>query len=170
MEVSIVFDATVITTTGTYTAEIIFSGTYDNQVERATAVLHVVGEAEYGVSLSGDMAASGGAGETVVYNVTVTNEGNVNDTFNLVLSGETWTSTLSDDSVTLAPGESATVTVEVTIPADASDGDTDTVTITATSVNDPSATASANLTTTAVVEEPEPEEFVMFLPIMLKQP
>lgn len=148
-EVKIVFDATAITTTGTYTANITFYGTFDNGPAPATAVMHVV-PPSYGVAVSSDQAATGNAGEVVSYTVEVTNEGNVTDSFDLALSGGAWAATLSHSSVTLAAGASTAVTVEVTAPASALTGESDVVTFTAASVSDPSATASSDLSTTAV--------------------
>ena len=114
----------------------------------------------YGVTLSGDQAVSADAGTTVVYTVTVTNTGTVEDTFDLTATGA-WTADVSQPSITLAAGEVATFTVEVTVPSGASDGDSDVTTVTATSQSDPSATSSATLTTTAVVTE-----YKLFLPLI----
>ncbi|HNB51816.1 MAG TPA: FixG Ig-like domain-containing protein, partial [Anaerolineales bacterium] len=104
----------------------------------------------YGVALSADQAASGDAGATVTYVVTITNTGNTADTFDLTVAG-TWAATLSDTSVTIGAGESTTITVDVTVPADAANDDSDVTTVTATSQTDPTATDSSDLTTTATV-------------------
>jgi hypothetical protein len=165
MDVNIVFDATGITQTGTYTANIFFSGTFDNAVMPATAVLHVE-DVAYGLEMSGDMAASGAPGEMVMYTMTITNTGNVADTFNLVATGHDWTTTLSNSSVSLGVGQVATVMVHVTIPTGATNGETDTTTVTVTSVGDPGINGTADMTTTAVV--PPPPTYTLFLPIILK--
>jgi hypothetical protein len=163
--VDLMFDTTVLTQTGTYTAELRINGTFENDIEPLTVVMHVV-EPDYAVAMSGDMAASGEPGEMVMYTVTITNDGNVEDTFNLAVAGHTWTTTLSENSITLGVGESGTVMVHVTIPATAADGDDDTTTVTATSVNDAAATASADMTTTAVI--PPPPTYTLYLPVILK--
>ncbi len=122
--------------------------------------------AVYGVTLSGDDALTGLAGTTVTYTLYLTNTGNVADTFDITASGETWTTTLSANNITLNANQSGWVEVEVQIPAGAANGDSDTVTITATSQGDNSVTASADLTTTASVII-TPSNFI-YLPVILK--
>jgi VCBS repeat-containing protein len=117
----------------------------------------------YGLELSGDQSGTSPAGTTHTYNLTVTNTGNVTDLFNLAVSGNIWTTTLSNNTVTLAAGETATFTVTVTVPNDAVIGDSDAVTVTATSQNDPLVTESAVLTTT-VEETP----YYIYLPLVLR--
>ncbi len=165
VDVDLIFDTTVLTQTGTYTAELRIDGTFENNVDPLTVIMHVV-EPEYGLAMSGDMAASGEPGEMVMYTMTITNTGNVEDTFDLTAAGHTWTTTLSDSSITLGAGESGTVMVHVTIPASAGDGDEDTTTVTATSTHDAGATASADMTTTAVI--PPLPTYTIFMPILLK--
>jgi hypothetical protein len=118
----------------------------------------------YGVELSGNDALTDTAGSTVVYTVLITNTGNATDTFDLAVSGNTWTATLSDTSLTLGAGESGSFTVSVDIAATATDGETDTVTVTATSQGDGSVSDSADLTTTAT----EVSGYTLFLPIIFK--
>ena len=85
----------------------------------------------------------------VEYTLTLTNLGNVQDTFDLTSSG-VWTVHFPVTQFTLANGESTSVTVHVTVPLDAHDGDFDVSTITATSQGDGSSDSST-LTTTAAV-------------------
>ncbi len=121
---------------------------------------------EYGVALSPATAAlSGAPGDVVTYELNVTNNGNVADTFSFSAAGGAWSVGLPAD-VTLGAGASTTVAVTVAIPATAADGEDDTVTITATSAGDGTATASSNLTTTAVVEPPE--SFVFYFPFIAR--
>jgi hypothetical protein len=104
----------------------------------------------YGVSLSNGESLSGPVGKQVLYTLTITNTGNVVDTFNLLATGNSWTTTLSSKMVTLAAGGSQSVTITVLIPPDAVDQATDTVNISATSQGDNSKTDSAVFTTTGV--------------------
>ncbi len=148
MPVDILFDATVITQTGTYTAEISFDGTYDNDPAPIQVVMHVVDTATYGVDVGPDSAAEAQAGTTMTYTVWVTNTGDVSDAYDLSVSGAAWNTTLSDASVTLNAGEAVAVTVWVDVPASASGGEMDVAAVTATSQSDGSVSDSATLTTT----------------------
>jgi hypothetical protein len=113
-----------------------------------------------------DDALSGEPGDTVEYILTLTNLGNVTDTFEITVEGNDWDVHLPETSFDLAVGASAEVLVHVTIPADAEDGDFEAVTITATSAGDDSVSASSVLTTTAFV--PEPDMFYLFMPIVIQ--
>lgn len=118
----------------------------------------------YGVTLSPDEARSGSAGAQVIYNLTVTNTGNVQETFNLQTSGNTWLTSLSVPTITLVAGASDQVTVTVTIPPTAAASDSDQVTITAISQHDNTKTDNALLTTTSTGAPKE-----IFLPYIQKQ-
>lgn len=113
-----------------------------------------------------EAAQSASPGETIAYTFTLTNLGNVADSFSLEVSAA-WTTTLSVDSTgELGPGETFTFVVYVTIPLDALDGAQDVALITATSSIDPEATASAQATTTAVVAPVE--IYLRYLPLAAK--
>lgn len=106
---------------------------------------------------------SGAPGAAAVYTLTVTNEGNYTDTFQLSAGG-VWTPTLSTDTAgPLAPGEVFTFTLDVAIPAGAAGGSTDMTTVTATSGWDASIWATAQVTTTAVGGE-----YRVYLPVVLR--
>ncbi|MCB9135042.1 MAG: hypothetical protein H6636_06425 [Anaerolineales bacterium] len=128
-----------------------------------TTLLTTSAEAMYGVALASDQAGSGMPGTVVSYQITITNTGNGPDTFDLS-AADVWGATLSETSVTLNAGESASITVDVTVPSDAAEGDSDEAIITATSQGDASATASATLTTTATA----PEGYYLYLPLLYK--
>ncbi|MBU1879254.1 MAG: PKD domain-containing protein, partial [Chloroflexi bacterium] len=98
------------------------------------------------------VSASGDPGTVVSYTLQVTNTGTLPDVVELILGSHTWTTVLSDDSLTLAAGASESVEVWVTVPASASGDDHDSVQVTARSTNDPRmpvAAASATLNTGA---------------------
>ena len=117
----------------------------------------------YGVKLSADDNLSAPAGATVTYTLLVTNTGNLTDTFDLLKSGDVWTTTLSTGVVTLPAGQSQAVTIRVTIPAGAAALDSDGVTITAVSRGDGAKSDAAILTTTA---GGQPDK--VYLPLILK--
>jgi len=101
----------------------------------------------YGVALSADDSLSALAGEQVIYSLSVTNTGSAADTFDLLPTGNSWTTTLSAQAVTLAAGGSQDVAVTVSIPSTAAELASDQVTIQATSRHDSSKHDTAVLTT-----------------------
>lgn len=105
-------------------------------------------------------------GETVGYSLTLTNLGNLTDSFTLEQTSF-WTTTLSVTSTgELQPGEDYTFLVYVTIPLGAAGGAQDVALITARSTSDPEVSASAQLTTTAVV--PPAPGYTQYLPLVYK--
>lgn len=86
-------------------------------------------------------------GENAVYEFTVENTGDVEDTYT-ISTDSTWESSVDVTTVTLAAGDSTTTTVTHNVPESAVVGDTDTGIIEAVST-DTGASASANFTTTA---------------------
>jgi uncharacterized membrane protein len=108
----------------------------------------------YGVEVSlVDDSLSGMPGDTVTYTLRVTNTSNgPADTFDVIVSGETWTTTVPATVGPLDPGESATLDVTVDIPASAAGGDQDAATCTVTSQGDNTKSAQATMTTSAAAE------------------
>jgi uncharacterized membrane protein len=101
--------------------------------------------------MSPDEAAMEWAGETVTYTVSITNTGDLSDTYDLSVSGNVWPTTLSTNSVFLVDGASSSFEVYVEIPASAANGESDGATVTAVSQNSTiGVNASTNLTTTAI--------------------
>ena len=91
------------------------------------------------VDFAPDNAGNATAGGTITYAHTLTNNGNVGDTFDLTYtSGQGWTYVFLDalnapiSSVTLAPGASAPVNVRLTVPAGVSVGTVEVGVMTAT--------------------------------------
>jgi uncharacterized repeat protein (TIGR01451 family) len=91
------------------------------------------------VAFDPDNAGNATAGGTITYGHTVTNNGNVGDTFDLTYaSSQGWTYVFLDaanapiSSVTLAPGASAVVNVRLTVPAGATLGTVEVGVLTAT--------------------------------------
>lgn len=91
-------------------------------------------------------------GETVLFNMTLTNEGAVDDVFNLRVNGtnQDWATLLGDDTVFVPTGASRPVVVAVTPPKDALDGDVVDLIITAASEAEP--TVQGNIRAVAVVD------------------
>ncbi len=104
----------------------------------------------YGVSLSGDESLSGPAGGQVIYTVSITNTGNVVDTFDLLPIGSSWMTVLSSQVVTLAAGHYQVVTITVWIPPTAAALESDQVTIQATSRGDVTKKDAVVLTTVSI--------------------
>jgi hypothetical protein len=98
-----------------------------------------------------ETAQQGSPGETVAYTFTLTNLGNVTDSFTLEVSS-TWQAELPVTTTgELGPGETFTFVVYVTVPLEAQDGAQDLAVITATSAHDPQVSAEAQATTTCMV-------------------
>ena len=97
--------------------------------------------------MSPDQGKSGLPGAILTYSLTITNTGNVADTFNLLASGYSWPTSLTTSSVSLAADGAATITVTVNIPAGVLGDDVDSATISAASQGEGSISDSALLTT-----------------------
>jgi uncharacterized repeat protein (TIGR01451 family) len=103
----------------------------DNASCIAQAILVKIIQFEVSISPSSQDGESGG---TLTYTVTLTNTGNVTDTYTLVKSNTAgWTLTLPSSVTDVAPDEDKQVTLTVGIPATAADGASTTITVTATS-------------------------------------
>ncbi|MGC9396147.1 MAG: PKD domain-containing protein, partial [Anaerolineae bacterium] len=120
-----------------------------NYAITTTTAVTTTANVVYSVTLSPvAMAASGRIGQAVVYTLTLTNAGNVSDTYALGVDGAMWDTTLAPPLVTLDAAAVVPVVVTVTVPAGASSGALDTAQITATGTG---VAASSDLTTTATV-------------------
>ncbi|MCP4359307.1 MAG: hypothetical protein GY796_14940 [Chloroflexi bacterium] len=99
------------------------------------------------IAWSGDESQFGLPGDTLTTTLTLTNTGDMSDTFG-VSAMSNWAANLPTITFTLAANTSANVLVGVTIPGGANVGDADVATITAVSQNTPTTTASVAFTTT----------------------
>jgi uncharacterized repeat protein (TIGR01451 family) len=134
------WDMTTFKAVSTYDAE-----TWDECLIKTNAMAY------YALEMVSDAAsASGYPGDQVEFTLTLTNGGNITDTFNLAVSGSEWDAMLSTASIALAPGESGDVTVTVSIPAGAEEGEMDMFTVSAVSAGDPGVFAEVNLTVEAL--------------------
>ena len=97
-------------------------------------------------------------GQVITYTELIQNMGFDTDSYNLSTSGNSWMTTIWNDSFTsqiaqtppVAPGGSTTFGVKVTITSLAAGGTMDTATVMATSTGAPGLSASATIKTTAV--------------------
>jgi hypothetical protein len=135
------------------------------------ATLTILDDDEHGLALAPATDGKAGApGTTVAYTLTLTNTGNVTDTYSVSVSGAVFTTTATPSSVgPLAANAATTFVVSVQIPANATGGTTDVATITARSQGDSSQSATATLTTTVVVI-PVTGDHKYYLPQMFRNP
>jgi len=135
------------------------------------ATLTILDDDEYGLVLAPASDGKAGApGTTVAYTLTLTNTGNVTDTYSVSVSGAVFTTTATPSSVgPLAANAATTFVVSVQIPANATGGTTDVATITARSQGDSSQSATATLTTTVVVV-PVTGGYPYYLPLIMTNP
>jgi subtilisin-like proprotein convertase family protein len=100
-------------------------------------------------------ALSGEPGSTVTYAVSVTNSGSCQDTYDVSVSGNAWTTGAPLKAGPLAAGASTSFDVTVDIPAEALPGDSDQAQITVASQSNPAMQDDSLLTTTVVGIAPE---------------
>ncbi len=102
----------------------------------------------YGVTVNPASGTQPGyPGVLATHTLTATNTGNVEDTFDVAVSGNSWTTSAPASVGPLNPGESVAVEVLVNVPAEAILGEADTATVTLSSQGNPAQTAAATLTT-----------------------
>ena len=133
---------------GTDTAVITFSSQLYPSAS-ASVILTTSANPIFGVQVEPPQGSAAGApGDRVAYTLTITNTGNVTDTY-VVASNSVWPVSLPTTINPLAAGENITVSVGASVPLDAPAGSFDTASITFTSQGDSTRTAQTALTTTA---------------------
>jgi uncharacterized membrane protein len=89
-------------------------------------------------------------GQTATYELTITNDGNTTDSYDIVVVGATWPTTPSLKTITdLDVGKSTTMQVTVLVPADTQGSSKHNVTVQATSKTNAKTVAESTLTTEA---------------------
>jgi uncharacterized membrane protein len=104
-----------------------------------------------GVTVVGDVLLTSDPGTWVTHTVTITNNGDAEDSFDLSLSGNAWSSNLSASSVILADGAATSVEVAVKVPPGASAGEGDTVDVDAVSTRNAMVVDSDSVDTEAAL-------------------
>ena len=121
-----------------------------------TCIARAGGLEEAGVSVSiSPSEDSGEPGTTLTYTVTIVNEGDAEDTYDLTVTDAlAWGATVSPTPLTIATGDSDTATVRVTIPDGTAGGTEDEITVEATSRTDSTVSDSAICTAQATAAPP----------------
>jgi uncharacterized repeat protein (TIGR01451 family) len=120
----------------------------------ASCVAHVAVSREVTVSISPSNQSTV-PGATLNYTVTVTNTGNVSDTYDLEAADNidpSWNPTILPTSLTVPAGQSDNATLTVTIPEGAENCTRDNITVTATAVDNEDITDNASCVAHAVAE------------------
>jgi hypothetical protein len=129
------------------TITVIATSQTDNTVSGSgscTAKLTIARSVSVSISPS---SKSGANGATLTYTVTVSNTGNVSDTYTFKNTDTTgWTKSLSNTSLVVAAFSSDNATLSVTVPSNAIGGTTDTITVIATSQTDNTVSGSGSCT------------------------
>ena len=159
LDVDITFDATVVTQTGQYYGVMKIKDDTPNAPIQIPVTMTVITNPNFSVALAASISQTSDPGQTVTYTLWLTNTGNVIDSYTLSVSGNSWSTLLSEDQFTLQAGESAMLTAVISIPANAPGGTIDVATVTAASAD---ASDSATLTTVT-------NEYLLYLPFVAKE-
>lgn len=116
----------------------------------------------YAFALSPEASAqSSSPGTTITYTLTITNQGNITDSYLISLGSHNWPVAAPGQTGTLRRGESVSIAVVVSIPESAQDGETDVVAVTLISQSSAGVAHASGLTTTA-----ESPLRLVFLPLV----
>ncbi|KUO39866.1 MAG: hypothetical protein AVW06_03270 [Hadesarchaea archaeon DG-33-1] len=107
---------------------------------------------------------SGPPGATLIYMVTVTNAGNVSDTYTIENSDDAgWSLDLDEVSLTIPAGENGTTTLSVVIPKNATPSTADNVTVTVTSSENTAVSDNASCVAHLIIQA-LPGQPTLYLP------
>jgi hypothetical protein len=125
---------------------------YATPSARVDIKVGLVANFQFNLSPLGD-ARSGQAGQVVTYSLSISNAGNVPDSYHISLeTGSAWGASLSTADVqNLIPGAQATLTIKVTIPANATGSDTASIRV--ASLGNAALFSNALLKTTAAAKQ-----------------
>ncbi len=128
-----------------------------------TAHLTTIAGAQYTFDLTSDATTqTAEAGQTITYTISLTNTGNITDSYTVMLSGNSWETIPSLTNLTLAAGESASFYLAVDIPTEsASAASSDLAVLMVHSEGDDSLNATLNITTARLQTE-----FNLYLPVV----
>ena len=117
------------------------------QIIQLTVNVNEKAEVSLVIAEGGSSEGSVDVGGETTYQIQVNNDGNRQDTFNLVISSNDWVSSFNENSVTIDAFSNQIVTLTVNSESSADYGDSDKLTITATSGNSNDATDTLDLDT-----------------------
>jgi len=120
----------------------------ENSKENNNASITLLVNSHFGVSLSTSPSTYVvNPGVLVQASIQVSNTGDVNDTYNLTITGlpTSWSATLSANSITLTPQNTGSVILSITIPSDAS-AVSQVINITARSQNNTNCASTISIT------------------------
>jgi uncharacterized membrane protein len=117
----------------------------------ASAIVSTIANAAYGLEATAEVTSleASAAGTPLTYTLTITNLGNISDTFDISLISSDWSSQAPLAVGPLAAGEATQVTVIIYVPLEAHSGDTSLITVTFTSQGNPLVQQAMELTAAA---------------------